>query len=515
LDLRSRHIAYMGQDERPYTRHIRENASSVDFILTTNEKEALLLESQLIKAHKPRFNISLKDDKTYVSIRVTTEEKWPGIYITRRIKERPSTYFGPFSSVHATKKTLSAIGRIFPVRRCSNAEFNNRIRPCIYHQIGLCIAPCVKRCTKEEYDQTVRDLIAFLEGKDKGLVSEMKKRMEDLSERLEFEKAARIRDQIEAIHDTWVPQAIVGKTQLDVDVFGMYRGMDTSQIAVLRISKGTLVDTHNLSMENTDTQDIMTACIMQFYLGTKGVPGIIYTDCMPEQRENLEGILSGIKGSAVHIRRATRGRPRQWMEMARNNALNTPGQTDTPALDEIAKAFLLPAIPYYMECYDISTIQGRFSVGSRVVFVNGSPRKDAYRRYRIRDVSGQDDFGMMMEVLGRRFSHETMRPDLIVIDGGKGQLNVCLKVLKQLDRQHCPVVAIAKKKADKTDRFFLPGRKDPVFLPERGEGIKLLRSIRDEAHRFAITYHRHLRSKAIKTSWLEAIPGIGPKKAAK
>ncbi|MCD6571590.1 MAG: excinuclease ABC subunit UvrC [Deltaproteobacteria bacterium] len=515
LDIRSRLRAYLGQDTRTYVRHIKDNTEKIDFMLTSNEKEALLLENQLIKGYKPRYNIFLKDDKTYVSIKITTNQEWPGIYITRRVLRDGARYLGPYSSVQATRKTLAAVGRIFPIRRCKDIEFNNRQRPCIYHQIGLCLAPCVKKVSKEEYDQTVRDLISFLEGKDKALIADLKVRMKQQAKSLNFEQAAKIRDQISAIKNTLIPQIIIGGAKTDMDVFGTYSWREHVDIAVLRISKGSMIDGHTFTLKNVSTQkdEVLGKCISQFYLNKRGVPPIIYTDILPEDKETLEQALSDIRGSNVRISQAKRGRPKQWVAMAQENAVSHFKESDIPALEEIAKVFHLPRIPYRMECYDISSIQGAYAVGSMVVFIDGHAEKDLYKRYKIKNISSQDDFTMMEEVLNRRLKGEEVKPDLIVIDGGKGQLNICIKVLKSIGITTIPIVAMAKEKGGRVDRFFLPGRKNPIFLPPRSYALKALQRLRDEAHRFAITYHRRLRSKASKRSFLEDIPGIGRKKA--
>lgn len=511
-DLRVRLRSYLGGDDRLNTSRIVQATDKADYILTRNEAEALLLENQMIKAHKPRYNIDLKDDKTYVRIRVTASAEWPAIGVTRKVVSDGSRYFGPYSSAQATRRTLSAIGRIFPLRRCKDTEFANRSRPCIYHSIGLCLAPCVYRHVRDEYDQAVRDLIAFLEGRDNDLVKALRERMELESGRLEFEKAARIRDQIEAIGTTLVPQVVVGQARGDSHVFATFGTRDRVQVAVLQIDKGTLTDSHELSVKEAAGEDPMTAIILQFYLGGIEIPGTIYTDTLPQDHAVLEKVLGGLKGSRVRIVRPSRGKALKWMAMARDNARTHARGADESSLEEIARAFHMGSIPYRMECYDISTLQGGSSAASRVVFMGGEPDKSLYRHYRIRTVCGQDDFSMLREVFERRLKGDETRPDLIVIDGGKGQLGVFLSVLEELGHPKIPVAAMAKASHGRVDRFFLPGRKDAVRLPERSDGLRTLQQLRDEAHRFAVRYHRHLRSEAAG-SFFEGIPGIGPKKA--
>lgn len=511
-DLRSRLRSYLGQDDRVQTPRIVDETSRIDYILTRNDSEALLLENQMIKAHKPRYNIDLKDDKTYVRIKVSTSAEWPSIGVTRKVVPDGSRYFGPYASAQATRRTLSAIGRIFPVRRCKDTEFANRRRPCLFHSIGLCLAPCVHSHVRGEYDQAVRDLVAFLEGRDRDLVKVLSRRMEEASERLEFERAAKIRDQIEAIRSTLVPQAVVGNARGDTHVFATFGSRERVQVAVLEIDRGILTGSHDLSVRAARDDDLISSIILQFYLGENDIPGTIYTDILPEDPAMLEEVLGKLRNGRVRITKPARGRPLQWMAMARDNARTHARGHDASSLEEIARVFHLGSIPYRMECYDISTLQGAASAASRVVFIGGEPDKTLYRHYRIRTVSGQDDFAMLKEIFERRLKGDESRPDLIVIDGGRGQLGMFLKVLEDLGHPRIPVAAMAKARQGKVDRFFLPGRKDAVRLPERSAGLRTLQHLRDEAHRFALNYHRKLRSRA-SASFFERMPGIGRKKA--
>jgi excinuclease ABC subunit C len=511
-DLRSRVHAYLGQDTRPNVPFIAAQTEKVDFIITGKEKEALFLENQLIKAHKPRFNIDLKDGKTYVRIRLSTDEPWPRVSVTRRVLNDGARYFGPYSSAQATRRTLSAVGRVFPLRRCTDTVFKNRIRPCMYHQIGLCSGPCAGRVSREDYAQIVGDLIAFLEGRNQDLERRLTERMKRASEMQNYEQAAKIRDQIAAVRDTLATQALLGNTRTDTDIFAAYRFKDQVQIAVLHITRGLVSDSRSFVVKNTEEDGFEANCILQFYLQGRDVPRVIYSDFVTDDVEELEQVLSDLRGSKVSIRQALRGKPRQWMEMARENARSYGRRPETSVLDDIAQHFHLPSTAYRIECYDISSFQGSHPTASRAVFIGGEPDKSLYRHYRIRDIEGQDDFAMMEQVLTRRFTGDDSRPDLLVIDGGKGQLGVCVRVLESLGLSHIPVVAMAKARGASKDRFFLPGRKDAVHLEARSQALKTLQRIRDEAHRFAVSYHKKLRSKSMGT-YLESIPGIGPKKA--
>jgi excinuclease ABC subunit C len=511
-DLRVRVHAYLGQDTRLSVPYIADQTDRVDFIITRNEKEALFLENQLIKSHRPRFNVDLKDDKSYVSIKISVNEEWPRISVTRKVLKDGTLYFGPYASAHAIRTTLSAVSRIFPLRRCKDTVFKNRTRPCMYHQIGLCSGPCAGKISKARYDEIVEDLVTFLEGKDKILEQRLMDRMKREAEKQNYETAAKIRDQIHAIQVSLVPQVVVGNTPTDIDIFGSYRIQDQVQIAVLHLSKGTMTDSHTLVVHNTDEDDFMTNCVLQFYLRNNNIPPLVYADFLPEKGDLLEEILSDLRGSKVSIRKGTRGKPKLWVEMAQENARSYGRNKDTSALDDIARAFHLTTIPFRMECYDISSFQGSNPVASRVVFVGGEPDKSLYRHYKIKGIEGQDDFAMMEQVLRRRLTGDEAKPDLLVIDGGKGQLNVCVRVLESLGMESIPAVGMAKPRGAKVDRFFTPGRKDAIFLPERSEALKLMQRLRDEAHRFAVKYHSHLRSRTISTI-LEDVPGIGPKKA--
>lgn len=511
-DLRSRLRSYLAGDGRPYTPRIVAETNEVDFIITRNETEALLLENQLIKDRRPRYNIELKDDKSYVRIRVSLSHPWPSIGITRIVKDDGSVYFGPYPSAQATRHTLSVLGRIFPLRRCKDTEFSQRTRPCLYHSIGLCLAPCVRPHVKDEYAQAVQDLVAFLEGKNTELLARLRRRMEEASERLAFEEAARIRDRIASIETTLVPQAIVGSSRADSNVFAFFESAHRITASVLRIKGGALSDMRSFSLPKAAQEDAVTMIILQYYLAGNDIPPRIYTDIASSSRKALEEALWALKGSRVNVTSPTKGRPLELLQIARDNAQSHAGDRGPSALEEIARVFHLSSLPYRMECYDVSTFHGTDSTASCAVFVAGEPAKDLYRRYRIRGVTAMDDFAMLKEVFQRRFSSSDPVPDLVVIDGGKAQLGVFLRVIKELGRPQVPVVSIAKARTGRPDRFFLPGRKDAVRLPRGSRALAILQRLRDEAHRFAVGYHRLLRSRHVRSPF-EEIPGIGRKKA--
>jgi len=510
-DLRGRLRTYIAGDDRPYTQRIVAETADIDFITTRNESEALLLENQLIKANKPRYNIDLKDDKSYVRIRVGVAHPWPSIGITRTTVSDGSLYFGPYPSAQATRRTLSVLGRVFPLRRCKDSEFRQRVRPCLYHSIGLCLAPCVNPSVRAEYDQATRDLVAFLQGRDTEVVRRLRKRMEKAAEALDFEEAARIRDRIAAIESTLVPQAVVGTSPSDSHVFAFFETRDKITASVLKIQDGSLVGSTTLTAAKAAQEDPFSMIILQFYLSGADIPGTVHVDSVPLSRRTLQDALTRLRGSRVAVVHPKRGRPLDLLEIARDNARSHAKDTGSSSLEEIARVFHLRSIPHRMECYDVSTLRGTDSTASRAVFVAGEPAKDLYRRYRIR-LASLDDFSMLKEIFERRFAEDESRPDLVIVDGGKAQLGVLLRVMTDLGCRGIPVASIAKARGTTPDRFYLPGRRDAVVLPRGSAALRTLQRIRDEAHRFAVKYHRHLRSRRA-SSPLESIPGIGKKKA--
>lgn len=513
-DVRSRVRSYLAEDGRPFTSRIAGETARVDFILTRNESEALLLENQLIKKHRPRYNIDLKDDKSYVRIKVSLSHPWPSISVTRTILKDGSRYFGPYASAQSTRRTLSALGRVFPLRRCKDTEFRNRKRPCVYHSIGMCLAPCVRPHVRREYDQAVLDLIEFLEGKDRDLVENMRRRMLEAADRLDFEEAARLRDRINALESTLVPQAVIAGTSSECDVFSFFESGPVVTVSVVRIAKGAIEDSRALSLRKAAQDDVVSMAVLQFYLAGNTVPPLVYLDDDAGSRHKTLGrALERLKGARVRVAVPRRGRPLEWLEIARQNARGHSLDKGPSALEEIAEAFHLKVLPFRMECLDVSTLGGTYSTASCVAFLGGEPAKNLYRRYRIRDDSAKDDYSMLREVLARRLAGDEARPDLLVIDGGKAQLNVFLRVARELGIESFPVVAMAKARGATQDRFYLPGRKDPVRLGPKSKAMLTLQRLRDEAHRFAVGYHRRLRSKGNITSLFEDIPGIGPVKA--
>jgi excinuclease ABC subunit C len=524
-DLRSRVRTYFRDGDSRYSvKFLMERAAEIDFIVTNNEKEALLLENTLIKQHKPRYNIRLKDDKTYVSLRLDPREDFPRVTIVRRYKKDGALYFGPYSSAAAVRETLRTIQEIFPIRRCSDLEFRNRTRPCINREIGRCTGACCNLISKEEYGKLIDEVVMFLKGRNVDLARGLKKRMEDAAESLDFEKAARLRDRLCSIEQTLEKQRAVSAAAIDQDVFGIHSEGSDIQIQVLYIREGKLGDSGSYSfrLRRMTVPELFSSFIKQFYSAERVVPKEILVPVEVEDAELFAEVLTDRRGQKVTIRCPQRGEKLRLVEMASTNAQKSlearraAAERGTSALATLAKKLRLPDVPSRIECVDISNIGGTDAVGSLVVFEEGKPNKSRYRRYRIKSVSGADDYAMMEEVLTRRYRRalkENDLPDLLVVDGGKGQLNVALDVLRRLGVVGLNVAGLAKPaRATEHDKVFLPGRKNPVTFTASLPALHLLQQIRDEAHRFAVTYHRKLRKKSRLRSVLSDIPGVGDKR---
>jgi len=524
-DLRARLRAYFRDGDSRYSaQFLMKRVTDIDFIVTNNEKEALLLENTLIKQHRPRYNIRLKDDKTYVSLRLDPSEDFPRLTIVRRFKKDGALYFGPYSSAAAVRDTLRSIQEVFPIRRCSNGMFKKRDRPCLNYQIGRCTGPCSGLISKEEYHKLIEEVILFLKGRNDDLVRQIKERMREASEKLNFEAAARIRDRLNSIERTLEKQQTVSAAAIDQDVFGIYGDDAETQIHVLFIRDGKLVDTRSYTFrrKRMHVSEVFSSFVKQFYSSERFVPKEILVPMEVEDAQLLAEVLKERRGQKVTIHSPKRGEKLRLVEMASKNAENflnakrAAAQSDSSAAEELKRKLKLRGVPMRIECVDISNIGGTDAVGSLVTFDNGRPNKSRYRRYRIKTVSGPNDYAMMDEVLTRRYRRaleENDLPDMLVVDGGKGQLNVALEVLHGLGVTGLSIVALAKPaREEKRDRVFLPGRKNPVVLAGSSNALHLLQRIRDEAHRFAIAYHKRLRKKSRLRSALYDIPGVGEKR---
>lgn len=522
---------FRGGDGRVQLPFLVGRVADVEALVTRNEKEALILENNLIKQYKPRYNIRLKDDKSYVSVKVTTREEWPRVYVTRKIEKDGNRYFGPFHSASATRESLDAIRKIFPLRNCSETVFRNRSRPCLEHQIKRCPGPCCLEVDRGLYEEHLRGAMLFLEGRNAQLVRGLRERMGRASDEMRYEEAARVRDQIRALEKTTEPQEMVAHFGLDQDVFGLYREGGFIEIQVLCIRRGKLTTSQAYSLEDRELpdEDVIGEVLGQYYSGGRFIPDEVLVPVDLDDREVRGQYLSEIRGRKVVVFRPQRGDKARLLEMAAENARQTfasrrnTDEKRARMAEELKRRLGLRSAPKRVECFDISNLQGREIVGSMVVFDEGEPDKSRYRRYRLRSVPGQDDFASLYEVLKRRYTRaleENAFPDLLVIDGGKGQLGVATAVLAELGVEAVDVISLAKDRVARDprgreirrseERVFLPGRKNPVLLPRNSTALFFLQRIRDEAHRFAITYHRELRKKEGMRSVLDTIPGVGP-----
>ncbi len=533
-DLRARVRAYFNNsDERSQVQFLVRRITEFDTLVTSNEKEALILENNLIKQYKPRYNIRLKDDKSYLSIKVTTTHPWPRIFATRKIIKDGNRYFGPFASAVAARETIDIIEKHFLLRNCTEHNFKNRSRPCLQYQIKRCLAPCVLPVSAEEYREQVRQAILFIEGRQQELIAELKQKMRGKAAALEFEAAAKIRDQIQAVEKTLEKQRMVSHWGSDQDIFGLYREGGFIEVQVLLVRQGKLTGNQSYSLEDLEFPDeeVMGELLTQFYQGNRFVPDEILLPVALEDHEVREEYLGERKGKKVVIVAPQRGDKRQLVEMAADNARQSFSERHDQEkarekmLLELQSQLRLKQYPQRIECFDISTIHGAHAVGSSVTFINGEPEKNCYRHYRIRTIdpsTGGDDFGMMLEVLKRRFARgkeQADLPDLVVVDGGKGQLAMALTAMREVGVSGVDVVGLAKMRVQSAprsseiersdERVFLPGQTNAVTLRRNSNALFLLQRVRDEAHRFAITYHKKLRSTQTLYSALDRIPGIG------
>lgn len=525
-DLKSRTRAYLSNtDKRPMIPFLTAKISTVEFIVTKTEKEALILENNLIKEHRPKYNVNLRDDKAFFSIRIDTGQIFPRFQLVRQVKKDGGRYFGPYPSSTAVKDTLHFIQPIFPLRTCGNGELKNRSRPCLEHQIGRCAAPCIGLVNKYFYDLMVQDAIAFLEGRGKKLLADLSARMKNAAENLRFEEAIILRDRISAIQKTLETQRMASTAFKDQDVFGIYREENRTQICLLNIVQGKLLGKKSFPLIElpTSSEEILSSLIVQHYDGDVFLPGEIILPCRLEDNAVIAEWMTEKRGRSVALHAPRKGRSMDLLVMANRNAENlfkTERQDEgniENALKLLAGKLKLKNVPRRIECFDISNISGKYAVGSLVAFADGLPVKKDYRRFRIKTILDMDDCGMMREVLRKRYANKENLPDLVMVDGGKGQMGVAVALLKDLEIKGVDVIGIAKEDRvslptsfnRKEDRVYVPGRKEPVYLSRWPSALFLLQRLRDEAHRFAVAYHHKLKEKSDFYSLLDNIPGIG------
>lgn len=524
-DLRKRLASYARYEAAQYSKTavMLSKVQHVETIITRTEKEALILEASLIKKHKPKYNIILRDDKNYPLIKVTVRETWPRIVMTRRRINDGSKYFGPFSSSSAMWETLNYLNSIFPLRRCKKKELKTRERPCLNFQMGRCFAPCVGKISVKEYQELVSNVLMVLEGKNKQLISELKTKMEHASDRLLFEEAALYRDRIKAIRKTLEKQVMVAGHNRDQDVFGLYRKDTSIAISIIFVRHGTVCGQQSFFLPEPldDDAEVLAEVLERYYDDQHPVPQeIIVPLPLGELERTLVEWLADIKKGRVDIKNPKRGNLLNLLKMANTNAKEVFADREKKVeswqglAQALQKKLHLSCTPERIECLDISNIGGKQAVGSLVCFVNGEKKTNKYRHYKIRRITGPDDYGMMAEVLERRLSKGKEKndlPDLLMVDGGKGQLNIAISVIKGLGLQDTiELIGIAKEKKGEGEKLYRPDRKNPVLLAKHSPVLLFLMQIRDESHRYGISFHRKWRQKKILRSELEAISGVGP-----
>ena len=553
--LRGRVRSYFGArgpEDARISRMVTEVAD-VDYIVTDTVSEAYLLESNLIKEHRPRFNIRLRDDKSYPFVKITLGEDFPRIVRTRRLVRDGSRYFGPYASASSVDETLKLLRKIFPFRTCNlDIPEGKRIleRPCLLYYINRCQGPCIEAIPKPDYRATIGQIVDFLEGKQEPIAAQLRREMNADSEALRYEQAAVARDKLRAVERTMEQQKMAAFSRAEHDVIGMARAEDEACVQVMQVRNGKLIGREHFIVEGardvTDAE-VLGSFLQQYYATTDAVPRALLTPLMPAAADDLAAYLADRRGVHVTISVPERGEKRRLVALATQNAVEAlereraEWMADTArrdeALTELASALGLVDVPERIECYDMSNIQGTSAVGSMVVFIDGRPEPREYRRFRIRSGDTPDDFRMMAEVLRRRFSRvaklraETGAlsldavgadevpeeddarpreagwavPDLVIVDGGKGQLSAAVGVMDELGINDVPLSGLAKR----FEEIYLPGRSAPVVLPRRSQALYLVQRIRDEAHRFAITYHRDVRGKRALRSELDDVEGIG------
>ncbi len=524
-DLRKRLASYQrsGSDVSPKTVLLISRISAIDTILTHNEKEAFILEASLIKRHRPKFNIELKDDKSYPRIRVTLNEEWPRVFMTRRRLEDGSRYFGPYSSAGALHSTLNLINRLFPLRRCKGRNIRNRARPCLNYQMGRCLAPCSGRVSKKQYHRMVESVLLVLEGRNRQVRGRLKAAMQEASAKLDYEKAAVIRDQIEALGKTLEKQVVVSNRDRDQDIFGYARKGAGLGIAVLNVRQGMVLGKLGYFLLDPigNDQEVLGEVLRQYYGRERFIPDQVLLPFQTADHSALAEWLTENRSGKVGLLVPRRGRGMQLLQMAEKNAsqVHVDRVNREKSWQETARILQakldLRRFPARIECLDISNIGGRQPVGSLVCFLDGEKAPGEYRHYSIASAHEPDDYRMMSEVLSRRFNNKNKTgktlPDLLLVDGGKGHLNTALKVLMDAGLQDSiDLASIAKDKEKKGDRIYRPGRKNPVSLKRHSPALFFLMKVRDESHRFGIAFHRHLRHKSTLSSELDALSGIGP-----
>lgn len=511
----------------PKSQKLAATISNIEFIITDSEQEALILECNLIKRYHPLYNIRLKDDKTFPYLKIDLHNDWPGVYFTRRLKKDDSKYFGPFANAGSVRRTIKLIKKIFPFRSCNKAITGTDTRPCLNYHINRCLGPCIGAVSKKDYDEVIQQVILFLEGKQELVIRELKEKMAKASHQLQFEKAALLRDQIKAIESVMEGQRIAITVRGDMDVIGLAQTSALAYVEIFFIRNNKLIGRDSILVDGIQDEEpmhIITNFVKQYYTSASSIPPRILLQYPLDEPTIISDWLKSLRGSSVKLLVPHRGAKKQLVDIVAENAkeglelyqIKQPSIIEYAAiLNDLKELLNLPTVPMRIEGYDISNIRGNLSVGSMVVFDKGMPKPAHYRRFKIKTVPYIDDYSMIQEVLRRRFNKYLDKedkwaivPDLVLIDGGKGHLNAAIEVLKELKMLSIPVASIAKE----NEEIFIPAKSTPVDMPQTSAALHLLQRVRDESHRFALSYHQKLRSKKSVLSAIDDIPGIGPKR---
>jgi excinuclease ABC subunit C len=527
--LRSRVRSYFGTPSNlpPKIQRLMSNIHDFEFVVTGSEQEALILECNLIKKYAPRYNASLKDNKTFPYLKIDINEDWPGVCVTRRVQKDGARYFGPFASAGSVRKTLRLIKRIFPYRSCSKRIDGRDKRPCLDYHIHQCLGPCVGAVNKEDYREVINQVVLFLQGKQELILRELDAKMKAAAEQLQFERAALLRDQIDAIEKVIEGQRIAVTLRGEKDIIGLAQNETLAYVELFSIRNDKLIGQDHFIMEGTQGDSpgqIITSFVKQYYASASYIPSLILLQHPVDEPTILSEWLAQQRGGKVELRVPQRGAKKKLvdtvaenaargLELARAKEMKT--EVISSGLQELKNRLRLPRMPRRIECYDVSNIQGTLAVGSMVVLEKGWPKPAHYRRFRIKTVASADDCAMIQETLRRRFRRGLtgegawgIIPDLVLIDGGRGQLNAALEVRQELKLDPVPMASLAKE----NEEVFIPGDPQPVRIAKDSPALHILQRARDEAHRFAIGYHRKLRRKEVIVSALDEIPGIGPER---
>jgi len=528
-NLKSRVRSYFGTPSNlsSKTQRLVSNIQDLELVVTGSEQEALILECDMIKKHTPRYNASLKDNKSFPYLKIDINEDWPGVCITRRVQKDGARYFGPFASAGSVRKTMRLIKKIFPYRSCSKHINGKDKRPCLDYYIHQCLGPCIGAVEKGEYREVINQVILFLQGKQELILRELNAKMKAAAQQLQFERAALLRDQIAAIENVIEGQRIATTLQGEKDIIGLAQNETLAYVEIFFIRNNKLIGQDHFIMEGTQGDSpgqIMTSFVKQYYASASYIPSLILLQHPVDEPAVLSQWLGQKRGRKVELQVPQRGAKKKLVEMVVENAARglelaqareMRAEVISSGLQELKNRLRLPRMPRRIECYDVSNIQGTLAVGSMVVLEKGWPKPAHYRRFRIKTVAGADDYAMIQEILRRRFKRGLtvegawgITPDLVLIDGGRGQLNAALEVRQELGLASIPVASLAKE----NEEVFIPGHPQPAYFPKDSPALHILQRARDEAHRFAISYHQKLRRKGFITSALDNIPGIGPKR---